>query len=82
MNDYKIILLYVLGNIQGLILGFYLCYSGWVINRTAKMRHIDHSEHGLGDDSGPFDPDCSCRATSNEAACGKAGCGFCKEKND
>ena len=42
----------------------------------------DHSEHGRGDDSGPFDPDCICRESSLESECALAGCGFCKAAND
>jgi hypothetical protein len=39
----------------------------------------DHSEHGRGDEEyGPDDPDCPCRATSEETVCAKAGCGFCR----
>jgi hypothetical protein len=36
-----------------------------------------HADHGRGDDSGPFDPDCPCRGTAFQDYCLKAGCGFC-----
>lgn len=39
---------------------------------------VEHSDHGRGDDNGPFDEDCPCRETPDQAACAKAGCGFCK----
>lgn len=37
----------------------------------------DHSNHGKGDQDGPYDCDCACRSTSREIYCYLAGCGFC-----
>lgn len=39
---------------------------------------MNHRDHGRGDESGPFEPDCPCRGTLNQAECAKAYCGFCR----
>lgn len=65
-------------------------HAAWVLaEKTAQILNgggvetkvrlvVDHSDHGRGDESGPEDPDCPCRATQHEQACAEAGCGFCK----
>lgn len=38
----------------------------------------EHRDHGRGDESGPFEPDCPCRGTPDQTACAEAYCGFCR----
>lgn len=37
-----------------------------------------HTDCGKGDESGPFEHDCSCRDTVLEDTCAQNGCGFCR----
>lgn len=54
-------------------------YRDWQVAQgvTVGVQRGEHVDHGRGDDSGPFDPDCPCRGSEKEPACALAGCGFC-----
>jgi hypothetical protein len=51
-----------------------------LVAEVRRLRSAEaHSYHGRGDsENGPDDPDCPCRATTLQAACAQAGCGFCR----
>lgn len=54
---------------------------GLALAVKALLAHTEnpHRDHGRGDpEHGPDDPDCTCRGTTKEIECAKAGCGFCK----
>lgn len=58
-------------------------YQKWMNNRDEPEYvfndlWIKHRNHGRGSiETGPNDPDCPCRETSQMLECAKTGCGFC-----
>lgn len=50
-----------------------------ILRASADKHESGHLSHGAGTaESGPDDPDCSCRGTDDQWKCAKAGCGFCQ----